>query len=100
MSGFKIPEVESLGRVLTKEELKAIIGGADGKVKCTCTLHFKVNVNGFDYWRTQEGEPTGPFGSKEECQSACNCTCNNTFDCDHADGTFSFSDMSGSGSGS
>ena len=46
MNGFKIPEVENLGRVLTKEELKAIIGGAEGKVSCKCTLYYKVNVNG------------------------------------------------------
>lgn len=27
MNNFKIPEVASLGRVLTKEELRTIIGG-------------------------------------------------------------------------
>lgn len=100
MSGFKIPEVESLGRVLTKEELKAIIGGAEGKVTCTCALHLKVNVNGFDYWRTQAGEPFGVFGCQSECDSACNARCQTTSGCDHATSTYGFTQLSGSGTGS
>ena len=94
------PEVESLGRVLTKEELKAIIGGAEATVKCTCKLHLKVTVNGLDYWRTQGGEPNGKFITKSECDSACTATCNSTMGCDHAEGVYSYSEMSGSGVGS
>lgn len=100
MNGFKIPEVENLGRVLTKEELKAIIGGAEDKVSCKCTLYYKVNVNGYDYWRTEAGEPKGVFGCKDECTSACEARCKNTTGCDHADGLHSFSNLSGSNSGS
>ena len=85
MSEFKIPEVASLGRVLSKEELKAIIGGGDGKVTCTCTLKFKVNVNGYDYYRTEQADPSGVFGSKDECEFACNAKCKETPDCNSAD---------------
>lgn len=100
MNGFKIPEVENLGRVLTKEELKAIIGGAEATVTCTCTLHYKVNVNGHDYWRSDQKDPKGVFGCKDECNSACEAKCEEISGCDHAESHYSFYNLGGSNSGS
>ena len=96
MGNFKIPEVASLGRILTKEELKTIIGGKTISISCTCKLHMKGETSGgqMKNW-TQEAEPTGAFYTSDLCAAACVATCNTTVSCDRSEYTYS---TSGSGS--
>ena len=42
MTKIKIPEAASLGSVLTKDELKTIVGGAVAIVECKCTLTIAI----------------------------------------------------------
>lgn len=96
MGNFKIPEVASLGRILTKEELKTIIGGKTITISCTCKLRMKGETAGgqMKNW-IQGAEPTGAFYTPELCAAACDATCKTTVSCEGAEYTFS---TSGSGS--
>lgn len=96
MNNFKIPEVASLGRVLTKEELRTIIGGKTITISCTCKLymHGKTAGGSEKSW-VEAAEPDGPFYTADLCASACTSTCANTINCTKSEYTYS---TSGSGS--
>lgn len=102
MNGFKIPEVASLGRVLSKDELKAIIGGAIAKVTCTCELHLEMTnpVDGKVYYCEENAEPTGTFATSNECTAACINTCNSTSGCKSSKSSYKYEVLEGSGVGS
>lgn len=99
MNGFKIPEVASLGRVLSKDELKAIIGGAIARVTCTCDLHLEI-INPEDkklYHRDEYAEPEGTFATENECIAACRNRCNSTPGCTSSKGHYEYKELQGSG---
>lgn len=107
MSTLKIPKAENLGRVLTKDELKAIVGGAEAIVFCTCTFTKSVNIDGEDYTSTKEGDPdlSAQFGSAQDCQNACTAKCSSIPLCKSAKANFRWGSVTadpkyGSGSGS
>lgn len=102
MNGFKIPEVASLGRVLSKDELKAIIGGAIARVTCTCKLHLAI-INPKDkleYYRDEDAEPNGTFATSNECTAACINRCNSRKGCVSSEGFYKYEVLQGSGVGS
>ncbi len=89
MTKIKIPEAASLGSVLTKDELKTIVGGAVAIVECKCTL--TIAITGKDnkvYTRTEEAEPDGNFLTQAECSNACAARCNRVANCTNSFGTY------------
>lgn len=95
MNKFKIPEVQSLGRVLTKEELKAIIGGKTVTISCTCKLHLEGRVNGAWKAWTEDAEPKKESYTADMCKAACEELCDARQNCKSSD---YFYTQSGSGS--
>lgn len=95
MTKIKIPEAASLGSVLTKDELKTIVGGAVAIVECKCLLTIKVNVNGHDSTVSQEAEPYGNFLTQAECSAACAARCNRVANCTGSDGIYTFTGSTG-----
>ena len=95
MNKFKIPEVQSLGRVLTKKELKAIIGGKTVTISCTCKLHLEGRVNGAWKAWTEDAEPKKESYTADMCKAACEELCDARQNCKSSD---YFYTQSGSGS--
>lgn len=96
MKNLQIPEVQSLGQVLTLDEMKSICGGASAIVTCTCTYQITfLDKNGRPSSTTKSGEPSGDFITYDDCQNACAASCAEIDGCKESFGNYS---CSGSGS--
>lgn len=95
MTKIKIPEAASLGSVLTKDELKTIVGGAVAIVECKCNLTLKISVDGKEFTATEEAEPYGNFLTQNECSSACAARCKRVAYCTSSESTYIFTSSTG-----
>lgn len=91
MKKMKVSEVQSLGSVLTPEEMKAIRTDESGSCVCIYTM-YDMSSNS----ETIEGD----YSSDEECDDECFNRCGDNIDCMTASGYIVHGSGSGSGSGS
>lgn len=90
MKNLQIPEVQSLGQVLTLDEMKSIVGGARVTITCTCSFSMKNTDNQQNVGITlTSGEPTGSFFTDAECSEGCATSCKNTTNCIGSVGIYS-----------
>lgn len=87
MKNLQIPEVQSLGQVLTLDEMKSICGGIHEYWKCVCTLTIQHGKNGIPVFI--EADPSGSsWKSREMCTAGCQAKCASTDECKHVETLF------------
>lgn len=90
MNNLQNSKIQSLGQVLTLDEMKSIFGGAIATITCTCNFSVKIkDGNGGYTVTTRPGEPMGDFYTDSECSKACSVACTNVSGCINSTANYS-----------